>query len=214
MQDERRLLEDACGGDPVSFWILWQQHHPHLYKVCLRHMSGVREDADDAASRSMLVAREKLPVYAGSILNVEAWLTRLCGNVCLDMQRERRRAQRGAVNIDDLGQSEELAATNASPEAEYTTCEILGTLEGAVAELPPHLREIARMRFFADLPYTTIAERLNLSNENVRKRVQQVRSALPARLTSELPRQGPRTRSECRSMGAPPPLHNAKETNV
>ncbi|HEX2062602.1 MAG TPA: sigma-70 family RNA polymerase sigma factor [Thermoanaerobaculia bacterium] len=208
MYDERLLLDGARHGDSVAFWVLWQQHQRHIYNVCLRHMNGVREDADDAASRSMLLAREKLPAHADSILNVEAWLTRLCGNVCIDMQRERRRARRGAVNIDDLEHSEELAANNASPEANCATAEVMGILQTAVAQLPEHLRQVALMRFFADLPYTTIAERLELSNENVRKRVQQVRSALRAHLDGVLSLQGRRIRADRNE------IHNGEESNV
>ncbi|HYH08116.1 MAG TPA: sigma-70 family RNA polymerase sigma factor [Thermoanaerobaculia bacterium] len=207
MHEERVLLEGARHGDAVAFWSLWQQHQRHIYNVCLRHMNGVREDADDASSRAMLLAREKLPAYADSILNVEAWLTRLCGNVCIDMQREWRRARRGAVNIDDLEHSEELAANNASPEADYATAEVMNLVQSAVAQLPEHLREVASMRFFADLPYTTIAERLSISNENVRKRVQQVRCTLRSHLANVLPLHDRRIR-------AMPAIHNAKEADV
>jgi len=212
MHDERLLPEGVRGGD--SFWLLWQQHRRHIYNVCLRHMSGVREDADDAASRSMLVAREKLPIYADSILNVEAWLTRLCGNVCLDMQREHRRARRGAVNIDDLEHSEELAARNVSPEADYWASEVMRMLDKAVGELPSHLAEVARMRFFADVPYSVIAERLGISNENVRKRVQQARSALRARLAGVLSLHDRRIRAECRATDATLEVHNAEQSDV
>jgi hypothetical protein len=40
-------------------------------------MDGVREDAEDALSRSMLRALEKLPRVCGRIENVRAWLSRL-----------------------------------------------------------------------------------------------------------------------------------------
>lgn len=195
MRDERELLDGTRRGDSLAFWLLWQRHQRHIYNVCLRHMKGVREDADDAASRSMLLAREKLPVHADSILNVEAWLTRLCGNVCIDMQRESRRARRGAVSLDDLQPSEELPSKGGCPEAEYATAEILSILQRAVEALPSHLRLVAHMRFFAELPYETIAAQMAISNENVRKRVQQVRSHLRTHLTGVLSLQGRQVRA-------------------
>jgi len=200
MRNERLLLDGVRREDSVAFWSVWQEHQRHIYDICLRHMRGVREDADDAASRSMLVAREKLPIHAHSILNVEAWLTRLCGNVCIDMQRERRR--RNVVSIDDLEHSEQLAASNASPELDYTSAEMMQQLESAVAQLPPHLREVARMRFFAELPYSTIAARLSISNGNVRKRVQQARGALRARLAGGLSLHDRRVRTDYRAVSA------------
>src|SRR5688572_31486824 len=93
------LLEHLSAGDDEAFWAIWQRYRRRLYDVCFRRMSGVHADAADAVSRSMMVAHDRLPTYAASIENVEAWLTRLTCNVCLDIHRERKRDTRGHVDL-------------------------------------------------------------------------------------------------------------------
>src|SRR5947207_9089103 len=111
---ERALLHRLGDGDDAAFWALWEQYRRHLYAVCLRQMNGAHFDAADAVSRAMLVARSKLPTYAAHIENLEAWLTRLTCNVCLDIHRERQRATDRSVEVD-----ESVALVEQSPEDDY-----------------------------------------------------------------------------------------------
>ena len=60
-EEVRRLLRSLSDGNMSAFWTLWDAYKVHLYHVCLCQMDGVREDAEDALSRSMLRALEKLP---------------------------------------------------------------------------------------------------------------------------------------------------------
>jgi len=55
-------------------------------------MGGNPIDAEDALSRAMLKAWEKVQQFAGEIANLKAWLTRLTHNLCVDIHRERSRA--------------------------------------------------------------------------------------------------------------------------
>lgn len=49
---------------------------------------------------------------------------------------------------------------------------------GAIEELPPRLRETFILHVQEELSYLEIAEKLNISNPNVRKRISQARSIL------------------------------------
>src|SRR4030095_7123701 len=55
------LLCSVAEGDSSAFWILWERYRRYLYAVCLKHMKGVPEDAEDALSRVMLKAWDRLP---------------------------------------------------------------------------------------------------------------------------------------------------------
>ncbi|MEH2165574.1 MAG: sigma-70 family RNA polymerase sigma factor [Nostoc sp.] len=70
------------------FWQQWQQYRDYLYRCCLKWMGGNLTDAEDALSRTMLKAWEKVQKYAGEIANFKAWLTRLTHNLCVDIHRE------------------------------------------------------------------------------------------------------------------------------
>ena len=182
---ERSLLESLSDGDSAAFWPLWRRHERRIIDVCRRKMSGVQADVDDAVSRSMFAAMERMPAYASSILNLEAWLTRLSCNVCIDMQRERIRASRKAVSADTTEVVESMAADD-SPEERLLVTEIGMLIANAIGELPPPLREAAKLRFVDEVSYPEMAQALSITVENARKRVQQSRRILRERLMKDL----------------------------
>ena len=182
---ERSLLESLSDGDSAAFWPLWRRHERRIIDVCRRKMSGVQSDVDDAVSRSMFAAMERMPAYASSILNLEAWLTRLSCNVCIDMQRERIRASRKAVSADTTEVVESMAADD-SPEERLLVTEIGTLIATAIGELPPPLREAAKLRFVDEVSYPEMAQALSITVENARKRVQQSRRILRERLMKDL----------------------------
>jgi RNA polymerase sigma-70 factor (ECF subfamily) len=179
---EHPLLESLVRGDREAFWELWQMHEPHIADVCRRRMSSAPTDADDAMSRSMFVAFEKMPEYAASIINVEAWLTRLCCNVCTDVLRERCHASRGGAISVEAASGEPALASNDSPEENCMSRELGRLIARAIDELRPSLRDAARLRFIDEASYPEIAKRLRITPANARKRVQQSRSILRQRL--------------------------------
>jgi RNA polymerase sigma-70 factor (ECF subfamily) len=178
------LLESLTQGNTRAFWELWGLYRGQLYHICLSHMDGVREDAEDALSRAMLRALDKLPHIGSRIENVRAWLIRLTINLCADMHRERKRRARRVEHIDDVlpNVGDSLPAAIDSPEDVFLSREAYVCMRHAVNDLPARLREPFALRFFQEMPYVDIAARLMLSNDNVRKRIQQARGILRRRL--------------------------------
>src|SRR5436305_13850172 len=68
-EQTRQLLRSFGDGDIDAFWRLWDLHHRHLYHLCLWQMGGVHDDAEEAISRAMLRAFEKLPGNSHQIQN-------------------------------------------------------------------------------------------------------------------------------------------------
>ena len=194
--DEYGLLDAVSRGNEGAFWTLWHRHRPHLYEVCLRRMSGVTADADDAVSRSMFVARRKLTAYAQEIVNLEAWLTRMACNVCADLRRQQRRRELGAVSLDCVMTRDHPAQPMPSPEEVCSSREVGVMIHRGIVQLPRPLREPARLRLLHEVDYPEIAKRLAITPENARKRVQQARAILRQLLERDLS-----------SPGLRPPIH-------
>ena len=184
----RMLLGYLAQGDSSAFWRLWVRYQKYLYALCLRQMGGVQEDAEDALSRAMLKAWEKLPYYAATITDVRAWLARLISNLCVDIHREKKRRTRGAVSLDEMlaADREPAPPSEKSPEDTLLSREMLGYVSRAVDELPARLRQPFVLRFLQETAYREIAEELAITTDNTRKRVQQARAILRARLDSYL----------------------------
>lgn len=182
--DDQALLDEVSRGNESAFWSIWENYGNHLYGVCLRHLRGVHADAADAVSRSMFVARNRLPNYARQIENLEAWLTRLTCNVCLDIHRERRRDARATIELDEVFDDirDVRAVRTPTPEDEVLQSEAFETIAGAIRDLPPRLGVVAELRFLDDLDYVVIAQRLAITEPSARKRVQQARAMLSEKL--------------------------------
>jgi len=160
------------------------RHRPHLHAVCFRQMQRVRADADDAVSRSMLLAHAKLPEYAQEIVDLEAWLTRLTCNVCLDIKKERGRGARKAASLDEraLMRREATLPEPPSPEDTCLLTQVRDKIRIAIEQLPPAIRIVAQLRFVDEASYSHISEHLQITEANARKRVQQARALLRPKL--------------------------------
>jgi len=178
-QRDRELLDHLTRGSSDVFWTIWKHHEPHLQAICLNRMRVAREEAEDAISRSMLLAREKLPIYAAGIVNLEAWLTRLVCNVCSDMNKERCRAyRRMRFDDDSLARRDPSLGHEPTPEESCISGQIQRRIRKAVAALPPRLQSAAVLRFIDGADYTSIAQTLCITEPNARKRIQQARDIL------------------------------------
>jgi len=90
-----------------EFWQQWVQHQDILHRLCFKWMGGNPTDAEDALSRAMLKAWEKVQQYPGKITNFKAWVTRLTHNLCVDIHRERIRGANRVENIEGYASLED-----------------------------------------------------------------------------------------------------------
>ena len=177
---ERQYLQRLAQGDRTAFWELWRQYQDDiLFRCSLRWMRGDYEDAEDALSAASIKAYKGLQTSPDEIANVKGWLLRLLRNHCIDVGRERERRLRVMQLVEDIDRGFETATTKQqSVEDVVSRCEIAHHIIQAIDDLPGRLREPARLRFLSEMPHRDIALQLNLSPENVRKRLQQARALL------------------------------------
>lgn len=185
-------IPSSCTQDIDSvFWKLWQDNQDYLYRCCRKWM-GNPTDAEDALSRAMLKAWEKLRDCTDDIKNFKAWLTKLTYNLCADIHRERNR---GAVGVDSLdtvaiGNETELISQEETPVRAAMRGEVELFFRAAIDELPDRLRETFILHFESGLSYPDIAEQLGISYDNVRKRISQARAILRQRFNENFGEDG------------------------
>lgn len=186
--DSASFLSDSSQDINSTFWKLWQQYRDYLYRCCLKWMGGNPTDAEDALSRAMLKAWEKVQHFAGAIANFKAWLTRLTYNVCLDIHRECNRRARRVKSLETTisGEDEQLVSPYDTPVRVIMRRELQLTIRQAIDKLPTRLRDPFTLHFYQDLAYQDIARQLNISYDNVRKRISEARSRLRKQLNGYL----------------------------
>lgn len=167
-----------------AFWQLWQQNRDYLYRCCIKWMGGNPTDAEDALSRAMLKAWEKVQKYAGEITNFKPWLTKLTHNLCVDIHRERSRDANRVEDIECYASSKEqgLVSFEDTPLSAMETDEKRIVIRRAIDNLLTRLRETFILHFYQELSYQDIAQLQEISYQNVCKRISQARAILKEEL--------------------------------
>ena len=164
----------------ACFWPTWREHREHCLHICIVCMKGDREEAQEALSIAMLRAWSRHPEHAARTINMRGWLSRLTYNVCMDIHRQRSAFARRFDRLEAISPEGHISidVRAESPERALIRHETYGFVSHAIDDLPAPLRQPFVLRFIEDMSYPDIAERLELTNANVRKRVQQARAIL------------------------------------
>uniref|UniRef100_A0A7C2K364 Sigma-70 family RNA polymerase sigma factor n=1 Tax=Schlesneria paludicola TaxID=360056 RepID=A0A7C2K364_9PLAN len=131
--------------------------------------------ADDIFQDTMLTAWRRLGDYDKS-RPFGPWLRGIAAKTMLAWRRQRARGAQ-------LCEEDILEHLNARCEALHrqpgdTWDEKLDGLRDCVEKLPEHYREVIRLRYTEDIPPESLADRLQISGETVKKRLQRGRAKL------------------------------------
>ena len=173
--EEQLFLKRLCQGDRAVFWQLWLPYQDCLQKKCLIWMNGNVEDAEDAFSQITLKAWEQLFIHADRVTHLQAWLMRFTYNFCMDIHRAKNRK---AIAVDNIEEFAEVTIVIESPELSPLSSEVEITMHLAIEALPMRLSLAFLMRFEEEMSYADIAQKLNISRDNVYKRISQARAIL------------------------------------
>lgn len=151
-------------------------------------MGGNYHDAEDALTQAMLKAWNQWKKCANKIIYPKAWLARIIYNFCMDVHRKRKREATGIENIDDIkfAHHQAFASRVEFPESNILNLEMRAYLRYRIESLPDRLRHPFILHCCQEKSYKDIAKQLALSEENVRKRIQEARKILQKQLKNIL----------------------------
>lgn len=185
--DNRRVGRAPASAAGLSqvFWREWVEHRTYLMHLALRWMSGNRSDAEDVLSRASIKAHDRYLRDVSRIRNLRSWLARLLHNICMDEHRKRQ--VRG--KLMDRVQPEQLGylASGGSAPAQDDQIGHAGDMDitmHAILDMPVRLRHPFVLRFLYQYSNQEIARQLNLTEVNVRKRIQLGRTLVQRKLAT------------------------------
>lgn len=191
--DEHYLLTSIFQGNHNAFWELWLLHQDYLYHRCLRWLDGNHTEAENILSQASLKAWQKLPDYADKITNVKAWLITLTHNLCMDMYK--KKSKWISLEIDssidsckDINVKNYQAYTchDKSSESNLMGNELDIKIDQVMNNLPEKLRSPCIMYFIQEMSYQEIATKLDISLDNVYKRISNARQIMQKSLSEYL----------------------------
>ncbi|MBD2302049.1 MULTISPECIES: RNA polymerase sigma factor [Nostocales] len=184
-QIQVKVLSQDNGDE---FWQIWLSSQDYFYKCCLKWMGGNSYDAEDTLNQAMLKAQNQWKKYAGKITSPKVWLTQIIYNFCMDVHRKRKREALEIENIDEIKFADHPAffCEVGFPESNILALEMRAYLRHKIESLPDRLRHPFILHCCQEKSYQDIAQLLALSQENVRKRIQQARKILQKQLKNYL----------------------------
>lgn len=163
---DEQLARRVRRGDERAFEILFERHLPGLLAFC-RHLTGTREDAEDAVQHAFAAAYRELRSGSERQLAVKPWLYAVARNRCISILRERR--------------PKTVSAETDEPRADDDTAAQREDVRELLADLRqlPHDQRAALLLFeVADMSQREIAEALGVEVGRVKGLVFRARSTL------------------------------------
>jgi RNA polymerase sigma-70 factor (ECF subfamily) len=183
--DEAQLVERAKLGDLDAFTTLVNRYDGKILRLT-QHITGNREDAEDALQEAFLKAFSHLKQFQGDS-RFYTWLVRIAVNESLMKLRKRKTANTVSldepIETDDDSLPREVAAWDPNPEERYQQQELREILDRSVASLPPIFRTVLVLRDLDHLSTEETAEALNLSVPAVKSRLLRARLQLREKLS-------------------------------
>jgi len=164
-EPDEELVARCQSGDRVACDALFRRHYPALYQFLLKLVRFNNHRADDLAQDTCLKAQESL--RSQKVSNFKAWLFKIAHHLAIDAWRRDTRFRwlplREQPELD-----EQKYLVDPGPEQRMEEEDFIDTVMQYVS---PKYRECVRMDIFEDIRQWEIAERLGMSERNVRKYV-------------------------------------------
>jgi RNA polymerase sigma-70 factor (ECF subfamily) len=177
------LVRRVQRGDSHAFDLLVQKYQHRIGHLIARYVRDASE-VEDVAQEAFIKAYRGLANFRGESA-FYTWLYRIAVNTAKNhLVSAGRRVPDHGVDATEAEQYESgtMLQESATPERTLLTEEIRGTVDAAIAALPPDLRAALTLREMEGLTYEEIAQAMDCPVGTVRSRIFRAREAVDERL--------------------------------
>ncbi len=167
-------------GDQKAYAELMGRYRDSVYFMLLRMVNN-KDDADDLTIEAFGKAFKRLHQYTPSFA-FSTWLFKIATNNCIDFIRRKKMVtlsiDRTFENNEGGEMSMDLKAEGLNPEEHMVQKQKVKLMHDIVLKLKPRYRELVEMRYFEELSYEEIAEKLQLPLGTVKAQLFRAREFL------------------------------------
>jgi RNA polymerase sigma-70 factor (ECF subfamily) len=175
-EDKAAVMEQirrAQSGDAGAFELLYREHSPRIYALCLRLKAGDKSDATELLQDVFIKAWRRLDTFRGDCAFV-SWLHRLAVNTMLENARSDHRRTARVLPMEDTSR---LAGAARSSGVESRM-----DMESAIASLPKGARLAFVLHDVEGYQHQEIADQLSVTVGTVKAQLHRARRLLRERL--------------------------------
>ena len=163
------VIRRAQAGDMDAFELLYREHSPRVFALCLRLCGGMRAEASDLMQDVFIRAWRGLGSFRGDSA-FSSWLHRLTVNAMLEAARSEKRRTARVLPMEDPGTVGALALSE-SPDLQMD-------LERAIARLPEGARAAFVLHEIEGYKHEEIAAQLGIATGTVKAQLHRARRLL------------------------------------
>jgi RNA polymerase sigma-70 factor (ECF subfamily) len=173
---DEQLLEAYRVGDKLVFKQLVERYQRELFHFLVRFL-GDRAAAEDVFQETFLQVHQSADQFDLE-RRFRPWLFTIAANKARDLMRSQARRPTSPLQAsispgdDDSGQFMDLMQSDdPMPSEPMEKEELQHLVQGAVMNMPDHLREILLLSYFHQFPYKQIGDILNIPLGTVKSRL-------------------------------------------
>jgi RNA polymerase sigma-70 factor (ECF subfamily) len=163
------VIRRAQSGDMDAFELLYREHSPRVFALCLRLCGGTRAEASELMQDVFIRAWRGLGSFRGDSA-FSSWLHRLAVNAMLEAARSDKRRTARVLPMEDPG-TIGATAPSGSPDVQMD-------LERAIARLPEGARVAFVLHEIEGYKHEEIAAQLGIAPGTVKAQLHRARKLL------------------------------------
>ena len=172
----KKLIDNASHGDQVAFTFLLNYYWNEVYGFMLKRTEN-ETNAEDITIETFSKAFDKIATY-NSDFQFNTWLIAIAKNVYIDLLRKRKSSLFVEITDEQDQQAYNIADTTPSAEDELITEQNLSRLLQFIKELKPHYQEVIQLRYFQEMTYQEIANKIDEPLSNVKVKLLRAKKLL------------------------------------
>jgi RNA polymerase sigma-70 factor (ECF subfamily) len=180
-QDEE-VIREVLAGEKALYEVLMRRYNRRLYRIGRTYLSS-EEDIIDTIQEAYIKAYENLSRFRHES-KFSTWLTRIFINECLLKVKHRKRFALTGTNTTPEDYYFNQIKSMDTPEKNMMNKELARALEKAIGLLPEKYRTVFMMRDIEGMSITETSECLDISESNVKVRLNRAKEMLRENISS------------------------------
>jgi RNA polymerase sigma factor (sigma-70 family) len=159
-------IEKAKEGDQAAFTFLLNHYWNEVYGFMLKRIEN-EASAEDITIETFSKAFDKIASYNPEF-QFNTWLISIAKNVHIDLLRKKKSSLFVEITDKEDQKAYNIADTTPSKEDELIKEQNLSQLLRFIKELKPHYQEVIQLRYFQEMSYQEIANKIEEPLSNVK----------------------------------------------
>jgi len=172
----KEAIDRAKNNDQAAFKFILHLYWNDVYGFQLKRTQN-ENDAEDITIQTFSKAFDKIRTYK-SKYQFKTWLITISKNLHLDLIRRRKATINQTISTGREDNYHSIPDQSPSPEDKLIREQNFDKLKKDIKKLKPHYQEVINLRYFHELSYNEISEKLDQPLNNIKVKLLRAKKLL------------------------------------